>query len=162
MGCKSDLGYLEPCRSGGCVSHARSLERGRARRPWLHPRPPSTATSEACRLEPLDERVAVGAARWQAVVLDPERETGRRERPAELRSAVGVGSGKTKVISLAVAWQYMNAVAEGLDNFAKTFLLVAPNIIVLDRLAIDFSGGRIFRTDPIIPPELAMFWDLDC
>jgi len=75
---------------------------------------------------------------------------------------MATGSGKTKVISLAVAWQYLNAVAEGRDDYARTFLLIAPNIIVLERLATDFSAGRIFRTDPVIPPELATFWDLDC
>ena len=30
-------------------------------------------------------------------------------------------------------------------------LLIAPNIIVLDRLRTDFDGGRIFNTDPILP-----------
>ncbi len=26
----------------------------------------------------------------------------------------------------------------------------------------DFSGGRIFRADPVIPRELEIFWELDC
>ncbi len=75
---------------------------------------------------------------------------------------MATGSGKTKVMSLAIAWQYFNAVAEGREDYAKTFLLIAPNVIVFERLRIDFSGGRIFRTDPIIPPELRVFWDFDC
>ncbi|HEX6508483.1 MAG TPA: RNA-binding domain-containing protein [Chloroflexota bacterium] len=75
---------------------------------------------------------------------------------------MATGSGKTKVMSLAIAWQYFNAVAEGRDDFARTFLLIAPNVIVFERLRIDFAGGRIFRADPIIPPELALYWDLDC
>lgn len=74
---------------------------------------------------------------------------------------MATGSGKTKVMALAVAWQYFNAVAEGRDDFAKTFLIVAPNVIVFERLRADFGGGRVFRTDPIIPPELKIYWDMD-
>jgi type III restriction enzyme len=75
---------------------------------------------------------------------------------------MATGSGKTKVMALAIAWQYFNAVAEGLDDYARTFLIVAPNVIVFDRLRSDFAGGRIFRLDPMIPPELKIFWELDC
>lgn len=74
---------------------------------------------------------------------------------------MATGSGKTKVMALTVAWQYFNAVAEGRDDYAKTFLLVAPNVIVFERLRADFGGGRVFRTDPIIPPELRIFWEMD-
>jgi type III restriction enzyme len=75
---------------------------------------------------------------------------------------MATGSGKTKVMSLAVAWQYFNAVAEGLDDYAKVFLVIAPNVIVFERLRKDFRGGDIFRADPVIPPELRIFWDFDC
>ncbi|MCL4508640.1 MAG: DEAD/DEAH box helicase family protein [Chloroflexi bacterium] len=74
---------------------------------------------------------------------------------------MATGSGKTKVMALTIAWQYFNAVAEGRDDFAKTFLVVAPNVIVFERLRSDFGGGRVFRTDPIIPPELRIFWEMD-
>lgn len=76
---------------------------------------------------------------------------------------MATGSGKTKVMSLAIAWQYFNAVAEARDDFAKTFLIIAPNVIVFERLRTDFEGGRIFRADPVVPPELAIFWrDFQC
>jgi type III restriction enzyme len=75
---------------------------------------------------------------------------------------MATGSGKTKVMALAVAWQYFNSVAEDLDDYARSFLIVAPNVIVFDRLRTDFAGGRIFHTDPIIPPELRIYWDVDC
>lgn len=75
---------------------------------------------------------------------------------------MATGSGKTKVIALAIAWQYFNAVAEGNKDFARTFLLLAPNVIVFERLRADFQGGRIFRTDPIIPTELDIYWDFEC
>jgi len=72
---------------------------------------------------------------------------------------MATGSGKTKVMSLVVAWQFFNAVAEGRDDFAKTFLIIAPNVIVFERLRTDFEDGRIFRGDPIIPPELQIYWN---
>jgi type III restriction enzyme len=34
---------------------------------------------------------------------------------------------------------------------ARNFLLIAPNIIVLDRLRADFDGLRIFFNDPVLP-----------
>jgi type III restriction enzyme len=75
---------------------------------------------------------------------------------------MATGSGKTKVIALAIAWQYFNSVAEARDDYARTFLLFAPNVIVFERLRHDFASGRIFRTDPIIPEELKTYWDFDC
>ena len=75
---------------------------------------------------------------------------------------MATGSGKTKVMALAVAWQFLNAMREQkeiADSYAKTFLVIAPNVIVLERLKIDFSGARIFKTDPIVPKELGIFWD---
>jgi len=78
---------------------------------------------------------------------------------------MATGSGKTKVMSLAVVWQFMNAVRESEEiarDYAKTFLLIAPNVIVLERLKTDFAGGRVFRADPLIPKPLEIFWDFDC
>lgn len=74
---------------------------------------------------------------------------------------MATGSGKTKVIALAFAWQYFNAVAEGREDWARTALLIAPNVIVFERLRSDFAGGRIFKTDPVIPPELKIYWDVE-
>lgn len=78
---------------------------------------------------------------------------------------MATGSGKTKVMALAVAWQFLNAMRESESiarDYAKTFLVLAPNVIVFERLKNDFSGGRIFQADPIIPKELGIFWDFDC
>ncbi len=78
---------------------------------------------------------------------------------------MATGSGKTKVISLAIVWQFFNAVREQDEiakDYAKTFLLLAPNVIVLERLKTDFAGGRIFENDPVIPRELRIFWEFDC
>ncbi|HEX5412806.1 MAG TPA: DEAD/DEAH box helicase family protein [Terriglobia bacterium] len=78
---------------------------------------------------------------------------------------MATGSGKTKVMALAVVWQYLNAAREAdaiAKEYAKTFLILAPNVIVLERLKSDFVAGRIFRADPMIPKELEIFWDFDC
>ena len=78
---------------------------------------------------------------------------------------MATGSGKTKVMSLVVVWQLLNAVCEAEDlarPYAKTFLVIAPNVIVFERLKTDFAAGRIFATDPLIPKELRIFWDFDC
>src|SRR5260370_1448313 len=78
---------------------------------------------------------------------------------------MATGSGKTKVMALAVAWQFLNASRESDDiakDYAKTFLILAPNVIVFERLKTDFAGGHVFQADPIIPKELGIFWDFDC
>ncbi len=78
---------------------------------------------------------------------------------------MATGSGKTKVMALAIAWQYFNAMREQDEiskDYAKTFLLIAPNVIVLERLKGDFASGKIFREDPIRPREFDIFWDFDC
>ncbi len=75
---------------------------------------------------------------------------------------MATGSGKTKVMALAVAWQYFNAVRENNDkDYARTFLMIAPNVIVLDRLKIDFEGGNVFRHDPLFPKHYELFWDVE-
>src|SRR6266849_9656902 len=78
---------------------------------------------------------------------------------------IATGSGTTKVMALPVACQYFNAMREQDDiakDYAKTFLLIAPNVIVLERLKADFAAGKIFREDPIRPKEFDIFWDFDC
>jgi type III restriction enzyme len=75
---------------------------------------------------------------------------------------MATGSGKTKVMSLAIVWHYWNAVRDNDDdNYARTFLIIAPNVIVLERLKTDFAGGRIFQVDPVMPPHLRYLWDVD-
>ncbi|MBC6415932.1 MAG: DEAD/DEAH box helicase family protein [Bdellovibrionales bacterium] len=37
------------------------------------------------------------------------------------------------------------------SDLARNFLLISPNIIVLDRLKADFEGLKIFHKDPVIP-----------
>ena len=64
---------------------------------------------------------------------------------------MATGAGKTKVMSLALAWSYFHKLYEPASEMARNFLVIAPNIIVLDRLKRDFSGLRIFFEDPVLP-----------
>ena len=64
---------------------------------------------------------------------------------------MATGSGKTKVMSLLLAWSYFHKLYEENSELAKNFLLITPNIIVLDRIKADFEGLKIFYEDPILP-----------
>ena len=66
---------------------------------------------------------------------------------------MATGAGKTKVMSLLMAWCYFHKRYEPDSELSTNFLLIAPNIIVLDRLRVDFDGGKIFYEDPILPPN---------
>ncbi len=64
---------------------------------------------------------------------------------------MATGAGKTKVMSLIVTWCYFHRTYEADSQLATNFLMIAPNIIVLDRLRADFDGLKIFWTDPVLP-----------
>jgi type III restriction enzyme len=64
---------------------------------------------------------------------------------------MATGSGKTKVLSLVLTWSYYHKLYEPESGLARNFLVIAPNIIVLDRIYKDFQGLRIFFEDPVIP-----------
>ena len=77
---------------------------------------------------------------------------------------MATGSGKTKVMSLLIAWSYFNAVRESGEtarDYSTTFLVLAPNVIVYERLIQDFAGGRIFSSDPVVPIEWEKDWQLE-
>lgn len=64
---------------------------------------------------------------------------------------MATGAGKTKVISLLIAWSFFHKLYESDSTLSRNFLVIAPNIIVLDRLRADFDGLRIFFNDPVLP-----------
>jgi len=72
---------------------------------------------------------------------------------------MATGSGKTFVMAMAMVWQYFNRFfrTENGCPYTSRFVLIAPNIIVLDRLDGDFADNAIFRKYPFIPPE----WEAD-
>ena len=67
---------------------------------------------------------------------------------------MATGTGKTKVLSLVLAWSFFHKLYEPESGLARNFLVIAPNIIVLDRIYKDFQGLRIFlKDDPILPDD---------
>jgi type III restriction enzyme len=64
---------------------------------------------------------------------------------------MATGSGKTKVLSLVLAWSFYHKLYEPESELARNFLVITPNIIVLDRIYRDFQGLRIFFDDPVLP-----------
>ncbi|MGA2619184.1 MAG: DEAD/DEAH box helicase family protein [Thermoguttaceae bacterium] len=66
---------------------------------------------------------------------------------------MATGSGKTKVLSLALAWSFFHKLYEPESELARNFLVITPNIIVLDRIYRDFQGLRIFFDDPVLPDD---------
>ncbi len=73
---------------------------------------------------------------------------------------MATGSGKTFVMVMAIVWQYFNKIY-GTKNglrYSNHFLLIAPNLIVLDRLYGDetsacFKDNQTFKDFPFIPEE---------
>jgi len=84
------------------------------------------------------------------ITIDPA-ET-KRQR---LAMKMATGSGKTMAMSLCIAWSYFHARREQDSPMATTFLVVAPNVIVFERLKSDFGDAATFHHDPLIPPEWA-------
>lgn len=62
---------------------------------------------------------------------------------------IATGAGKTKCMSLAIVWSYFHALRESDSPMAKHFLLIAPNLIVFERLKSDFANGKIFEKESI-------------
>lgn len=71
---------------------------------------------------------------------------------------MATGSVITLVLPLAIAWQYLNAIREGDPDYARTFLVIALNVIVFEYLSSDFFGGRIFQADPIVLKSMRLDW----
>lgn len=73
---------------------------------------------------------------------------------------MATGSGKTKVMSLALTWAYFHALREPESAMSTTSLVIAPNLIVYERLRDDFEHARVFLEDPLLPPEWRRDFDL--
>ncbi|GAA4090754.1 DEAD/DEAH box helicase family protein [Mucilaginibacter panaciglaebae] len=64
---------------------------------------------------------------------------------------MATGAGKTKVMALTLVWSYFHKKYEANSTLSKDFLVIAPNIIVLNRLRKDFDGLKMFFEEPFIP-----------
>jgi len=66
---------------------------------------------------------------------------------------MATGSGKTWVMAMAVVWSRLHKERVPDSPLSTNFLIVAPNVIVYQRLEKDFAANRIFYELPLIPPE---------
>lgn len=76
--------------------------------------------------------------------------------PEDLRRfafKMATGSGKTWVMAMAVVWARFHKQRVAGSDLSTNFLIVAPNVIVYQRLEKDFAANRIFYELPLIPPE---------
>lgn len=70
------------------------------------------------------------------------------------------GSGKTVAMALVVAWSYFHRARVAGSRLSRNFLVIAPNVIVYQRLQRDFASNAIFENLPIIPPAWRGAFDL--
>ncbi len=73
---------------------------------------------------------------------------------------MATGSGKTLVMSMSVVWQFANYL-RGEQGYANNFLILAPNVIVFERLRNDFESGKTFNNNPLIPKHLRWLWEME-
>lgn len=66
---------------------------------------------------------------------------------------MATGSGKTWVMAMAVVWSRLHRQLVPGSELSTNFLIVAPNVIVYQRLEKDFANNKIFYELPLIPPE---------
>ena len=68
---------------------------------------------------------------------------------------MATGAGKTWVMAMTVVWAWFHSRRVPHSPLSRNFLIVAPNVIVYQRLEKDFANARLFRELPLIPPEWA-------
>lgn len=73
---------------------------------------------------------------------------------------MATGSGKTIVIAMLMVWSYFHKRMIKDSDLSTNFLLLAPNVIVYQRLEKDFANNQIFYQLPLIPPEWKGQWNL--
>jgi len=98
-----------------------------------------------------------GTRQVRRYVDEAEREVTRDLPPQDLRRyavKMATGSGKTWVMAMAVVWAFFHKKTVEGSELSSNFLVVAPNVIVYQRLEKDFADNQIFRDIPLLPPEL--------
>ena len=66
---------------------------------------------------------------------------------------MATGSGKTWVMAMAIVWSRLHRQHVSGSELSTNVLVVAPNVIVYQRLERDFADNRIFHRLPLVPPE---------
>lgn len=66
---------------------------------------------------------------------------------------MATGSGKTWVMAMTIVYSHFHKKREQGSVLSTNFLVVAPNVIVYQRLEKDFADNSIFKELPLVPPE---------
>ena len=97
-----------------------------------------------------------GQRQIRRYVPELDREGVQDLPPEDLRRfafKMATGSDKTWVMAMAVVWSRFHKQRVPGSELSTNFLIVAPNVIVYQRLEKDFASNRIFHELPLIPPE---------
>ena len=97
-----------------------------------------------------------GTRKLRRFVPELDRDGVQELPPENLRRfafKLATGSGKTWVMAMAVVWSRFHKLMVPGSELSTNFLLVAPNVIVHQRLERDFESNRLFHQLPLVPPE---------
>ena len=84
-----------------------------------------------------------------------------RHRHPKYAAKMATGTGKTWVLNALLVWQYLNKQAAPADpRFTSNFLLVAPGLIVYDRLLDSFQGKMVDRERDFVTSDIYRQQDL--
>ena len=105
---------------------------------------------------------------YEAVAGDALLEGRLLSETSRLRNAhpkyaakMATGTGKTWVLNALLVWQYLNKLANPLDErFTSNFLIVAPGLIVYDRLLDSFQGKMVHRERDFTTSDIYLQQDL--
>ena len=102
------------------------------------------------------ETATDGTRRLRRFVPELEADGVQELPPEGLRRfafKMATGSGKTWVMAMAVVWSRFHKLMVRASPLSTNFLIVAPNVIVYQRLQKDFESNGLFHRLPLIPPE---------
>jgi len=66
---------------------------------------------------------------------------------------MATGAGKTWCAAMAIVWSRFHKLRVPGSAMSTNTLIVAPNVIVYQRLERDFASNKVFHELPLIPPE---------
>ncbi len=113
-----------------------------------------------CQIEALETLIFIAEAaphtgdEWIAELLKTKAEEAGTPL-FRMASKMATGSGKTVVMAMVIAWQTLNFAKHPKKDFSNTFLLVAPNITIRDRLQVLQPGHaeNYYKFLEIVPPD---------
>lgn len=122
---------------------------------WYDPEERKDRRFFFCQLEAIETLIwLTEASDAEKTGIDIEGDGGEFER---LCSKMATGSGKTVVMTMLIAWQVLNKVANKQDTrFSKNVLVVAPGLTVKSRLSVlnPFDNESYFEEFNVVPPSL--------